>query len=70
VIEDWGTGIEDFQRFKYIAIGDNIVDGRVSSYEIVDENIIGQKGPGLLNLSSIATAEFQQKGRNEDYHDG
>ena len=61
VIEDWGTGIEDFQRFKYIAIGDKIVDGRVSSYEIVDENIIGQKGLGklsLLNLSSIATAEF------------
>jgi len=36
VIEDWGTGIEDFQRFKHIAIGDKIVDGRVSSYEVID----------------------------------
>src|SRR5262249_40388586 len=25
VIEDWGTGIEDFQRFKHITIGDKIV---------------------------------------------
>lgn len=61
MIEDWGTGIEDFERFKHIAIGDKIVDGRVSSYEIIDENIIGQKGLGklsLLNLSSIATVEF------------
>jgi histidine kinase/DNA gyrase B/HSP90-like ATPase len=61
VIEDWGTGIEDFQRFKHIAIGDKIVDGMVSSYEIIDENIIGQKGLGklsLLNLSSTATVEF------------
>jgi hypothetical protein len=32
VIEGWGTGIEDFQRFKHIAVGDKIVDGRVSSY--------------------------------------
>jgi hypothetical protein len=61
VIEDWGTGIEDFERFKHIAIGDKIVDGRISSYEVIDENIIGQKGLGklsLLNLSSIATVEF------------
>ena len=60
VIEDWGTGIEDYQRFKQIAIGSKAVNGRVSSYEIVDENIIGQKGLGklsFLNLSSIATAE-------------
>jgi hypothetical protein len=61
VIEDWGTGIEDYERFKHIAIGDKIVDGRISSYEIIDDNIIGQKGLGklsLLNLSSIATVEF------------
>jgi Histidine kinase-, DNA gyrase B-, and HSP90-like ATPase len=61
VIEDWGTGIEDLQRFKHIAIGDKIVDGRVSSYKIIDENIIGQKGLGklsFLNLSSVATVEF------------
>jgi hypothetical protein len=67
VIEDWGTGIEDFQRFKHIAIGDKIVDGRVSSYEIIDENIIGQKGLGklsLLNLSSIATVEFYSHSKN------
>jgi Histidine kinase-, DNA gyrase B-, and HSP90-like ATPase len=61
VIEDWGIGIEDFQRFNHIAIGAKIVDGRVSSYKIIDENIIGQKGLGklsYLNLSSIATVEF------------
>jgi hypothetical protein len=61
VIEDWGTGIEDYERFKHIAIGDKIVDGRISSYEIIDENIIGQRGLGklsFLNLSSIATVEF------------
>jgi hypothetical protein len=28
------------------AIGDKIIDGRVYSYEIIDENIIGQKGLG------------------------
>jgi hypothetical protein len=61
VIEDWGTGIEDYERFKNTAIGNKIVDGRVSSYEIIDENIIGEKGLGklsFLNLSSIATVEF------------
>jgi hypothetical protein len=61
VIEDWGTGIEDYQRFKQIAIDNKVVNGRVSSYDIVDENIIGQKGLGklsFLNLSSIATVEF------------
>ncbi|HEY7079168.1 MAG TPA: hypothetical protein VH500_05670, partial [Nitrososphaeraceae archaeon] len=61
VIEDWGTGIEDYHRFKHVAIGDKIVDGRVSSYDIMDENIIGQKGLGklsFLNLSSIGTVEF------------
>jgi hypothetical protein len=31
VIEDWGTGIEDYQRFKQIAIGNKVVNGRVSS---------------------------------------
>jgi hypothetical protein len=44
-----------------VAIGDKIVDGRVSSYDIMDENIIGQKGLGklsFLNLSSIGTVEF------------
>ena len=67
VIEDWGTGIEDFERFKHIAIGDKIVDGRVSSYQIIDKNIIGQKGLGklsLLNLSSIATVEFYSHSKN------
>jgi hypothetical protein len=61
VIEDWGTGIEDYNRFKHIAIGDKIVDGKVSSYDIIDENIIGQKGLGklsFLSLSSIGTVEF------------
>jgi hypothetical protein len=39
----------------------------VSSYDIIDENIIGQKGVGklsFLNLSSIGTVEFHSHSTN------
>jgi hypothetical protein len=46
---------------KHIAISDKIVDGKVSSYDIINQDTIGQKGfdkLSFLNLSSIGTVEF------------
>ena len=60
-IEDWGTGIEDFNLFKYISIGQKVVANEISSYERVNEKIIGQKGVGkasFLKLSEDESVEF------------
>ena len=60
-IEDWGTGIEDFNIFKIISSGTKFVQNEVSSYEKLNEKIIGQKGMGKLsfiNLSETNTVEF------------
>ena len=43
VIEDWGTGIENYEEFLTIAEGEKRVRGEVSSYEKVSDRIIGQK---------------------------
>ena len=61
VIEDWGTGVEDYGTFKIIADGKKVVKGEISSYEKLNEKIIGQKGMGklsFLNLSNSSTVEF------------
>jgi hypothetical protein len=61
VIEDWGTGIEDLEQFLTIAEGQKKVRGEVSSYEKVNDRIIGQKGMGkmsFLSMSSINRVEF------------
>ena len=60
-IEDWGTGIEDFNLFKYISIGQKVVANEISSYEKVNDKIIGQKGVGkasFLKLSEDESVEF------------
>ena len=60
-IEDWGTGIEDYSTFKIISPGEKVVRNEVSSYEKLNEKIIGQKGMGklsFLNLSDTNTVEF------------
>ena len=61
VIEDYGTGIENFDAFKIILQGEKVVRDQVSSYQIVNEEIIGQKGMGklsFLGLSSENKVEF------------
>jgi hypothetical protein len=60
-IEDWGTGIEDFNLFKYISVGQKVVANEISSYEKVNAKIIGQKGVGkasFLKLSEDESVEF------------
>lgn len=60
-IEDWGTGILDYQLFKVISLGKKHVEGEISSNEKPNEKIIGQKGMGklsYLNLSEIGIVEF------------
>jgi hypothetical protein len=61
IIEDWGTGVEDYGTFKIIADGKKVVKGEISSYEKLNDKIIGQKGMGklsFLNLSNSNTVEF------------
>jgi hypothetical protein len=61
VIEDWGTGIENYGEFLTIAEGEKRVRGELSSYEKVSDRIIGQKGMGkmsFLSMSSINKVEF------------
>ena len=61
IIEDWGTGIEDYEIFKVISPGRKVVRNEVSSYQKVNEKIIGQKGMGklsFLNLSGEERVEF------------
>src|SRR5690606_26003023 len=61
IIEDWGTGIEDYNTFKVISPGEKVVQNEVSSYEKLNEKIIGQKGMGklsFLNLSQTGIVEF------------
>ena len=50
-IEDWGTGIEDYSTFKIISPGEKVVRNEISSYEKLNEKIIGQKGMGKLSFS-------------------
>lgn len=64
IIEDWGTGIEDYNTFKIISPGIKVIRDEVSSYEKLNEKIIGQKGMGklsFLNLSETGTVEFYSK---------
>ena len=61
IIEDWGTGIENYEEFLTIAEGEKRVRGEVSSYEKVSDRIIGQKGMGkmsFLGMSLIDRVEF------------
>ena len=60
-IEDWGTGIENYQDFKTISPGRKQVKDQISSYDKVNEKIIGKKGMGklsFLNLSNEQEVEF------------
>jgi Histidine kinase-, DNA gyrase B-, and HSP90-like ATPase len=80
-IEDWGTGIEDYNTFKTISPGKKVVRNQVSSYEKLNEKIIGQKGMGklsFLNLSDTNTVEFHSNNqeigmqimmRIDDFHE-
>ncbi len=61
IIEDWGTGIEDYNTFKIISPGEKVIRSEVSSSEKLKEKIIGQKGMSklsFLNLSQTGTVEF------------
>jgi hypothetical protein len=61
VIEDYGTGIENFDAFTTISQGEKVVRDQVSSYQNVNDKIIGQKGMGklsFLGLSSENKVEF------------
>jgi len=61
IIEDWGTGIEDYNTFKIIYPGEKVIRSEVSSSEKLNEKIIGQKGMSklsFLNLSQTGTVEF------------
>lgn len=53
-IEDPGTGIEDFERFIYVGEGYKIVQGKVSSYTEINEEIGGNKGLGKLGFLMLA----------------
>ena len=55
-IEDWGTGIEDYNTFKIISPGKKIIRDEVSSYEKLNEKIIGQKGMGKLSFCLLYTS--------------
>jgi hypothetical protein len=55
IIEDWGTGIENYENFTTISPRKKQVRNEISSCDKVNEKIIGQKGMGkfiLLNLSN------------------
>jgi HSP90 family molecular chaperone len=61
VIEDWGTGIESYQNFRTISPGKKQVKNEISSYDNVNDQIIGQKGMGklsFLHLSNDKKVEF------------
>jgi hypothetical protein len=61
IIEDWGTGIENYEAFVTISQGEKIVRDQVSSDQRLNEKIIGQKGMGKLSflaLSSENKVEF------------
>jgi len=63
-IEDWGTGIENYQDFKTISPGRKQVKDQISSYDKVNEKIIGKKGMGklsFLNLSNEQSRVLQQQ---------
>lgn len=51
VIEDWGTGIENYEEFLTIAEGEKRVRGEVSSYEKVSERERGK----LLQVATIGS---------------
>lgn len=70
-IEDWGTGIEDYNLFTIVSPGEKIVKGEVSSNEKLNEKIIGQKGMGklsFLNLSEISRVEFYSNNEKVGMH--
>jgi Histidine kinase-, DNA gyrase B-, and HSP90-like ATPase len=71
VIEDWGTGIENYEEFLTIAEGEKRVRGEVSSYEKVSNRIIGQKGMGkmsFLSMSSVNRIEFFSNNEKLGFH--
>lgn len=71
VIEDWGTGIENYKTFKTISPGEKIVRDEVSSDEKLNSRIIGQKGMGklsFLNLSSKNIVEFYSNNERLGMH--
>jgi hypothetical protein len=55
VIEDYGTGIENYETFTTISQGEKVVRGQVSSYRNVNGNIIGHKGMGKLSFLSLSS---------------
>jgi HSP90 family molecular chaperone len=54
VIEDYGTGIENYDAFTTISQGQKVVRDQVSSYQNVNEKIIGQKGMGKLSFLALS----------------
>ena len=56
-IEDPGTGIENIDKFIYVGEGYKIVQGRVSSYTEINEEIGGNKGLGKLGFLMLAGGE-------------
>jgi hypothetical protein len=55
IIEDYGTGIENYETFTTISQGEKVVRGQVSSYQNVNANIIGHKGMGKLSFLSLSS---------------
>src|SRR4051794_11349137 len=54
VIEDFGTGIENYKNFRTISPGRKQVKDEVSTYDKVNGNIIGQKGMGKLSFLNLS----------------
>ncbi|MDQ6667532.1 MAG: hypothetical protein M3Y53_04800, partial [Thermoproteota archaeon] len=71
IIEDWGTGIENYEGFTTISQGEKVVRDQVSSYEKINEKIIGHKGMGKLSflaLSSECRVEFYSNSEKVGMH--
>lgn len=63
IIEDWGTGIENYDDFRTGLRGFKSVGDRISSYQTIDPGIAGNKGLGkysflMLSGTDPPTVEF------------
>ena len=56
IIEDWGTGIENYDDFRTGLRGFKLVGGRISSYETIDPSIAGNKGLGKYSFLMLSDA--------------
>ena len=57
IIEDWGTGIEDYEEFITGLKGYKRVGDRTNSYDIIDPDVIGNKGVGKYSFLMLSNAE-------------